>query len=130
MRFDHQTHSPEELAKLDSLLDERGEAWWDDFYANRSKAVPFFGPAPDESLDEWMKSGIIHGGEALDLGCGNGRNAILLARSGFQVEGVDFSLAAIEWSRQRALEAEVSIVLRHASVFELGVIPGRPPVPI
>jgi SAM-dependent methyltransferase len=39
-------------------------------------------------------------GEALDIACGEGRNALWLARLGWRVLGVDFSDAAIERARQ------------------------------
>ena len=47
------------------------------------------------------------GGRALDLACGEGRNAIWLAGQGWQVTGVDFSTVAIERARRLAAEAGV-----------------------
>lgn len=44
-------------------------------------------------------------GEALDLGCGNGRHGAWLAGSGWRTTGVDFSAAAIEQARRRAPSA-------------------------
>lgn len=41
------------------------------------------------------------GGEVLDLGCGAGRHAILLAERGYQVTGVDVDPALIERARAR-----------------------------
>ena len=41
-------------------------------------------------------------GRALDLACGEGRNAIWLAELGWQVTGVDFSQVAISKARARA----------------------------
>ena len=38
-------------------------------------------------------------GRALDLACGEGRNALWLARLGWQVHGSDFSTVAIERAR-------------------------------
>jgi SAM-dependent methyltransferase len=38
-------------------------------------------------------------GRALDLACGEGRNAVWLAERGFEVTGVDFSAVAIEKAR-------------------------------
>ncbi|MGE0026092.1 MAG: class I SAM-dependent methyltransferase [Thermoleophilia bacterium] len=47
-------------------------------------------------------------GRALDLACGEGRNAIWLARQGWDVTGVDFSGVAIEKAGRMAAEAGVS----------------------
>lgn len=44
---------------------------------------------------------------ALDLACGEGRNAIWLARNGWEVTGVDFSIRAIEKARMLAEDTEV-----------------------
>ena len=57
--------------------------------------------------------------QASITGCGNGRNSIFLAQHGFSVEAVDYSKAAIEWARELAEEAGVSISLKPASVFDL-----------
>jgi SAM-dependent methyltransferase len=43
-------------------------------------------------------------GSALDLGCGQGRNALWLAEQGFSVTGLDLSPVAIEQARARARE--------------------------
>jgi 2-polyprenyl-3-methyl-5-hydroxy-6-metoxy-1,4-benzoquinol methylase len=49
-------------------------------------------------------------GRALDLACGEGRNAVWLAEQGWQVTGVDFSEVALEKARRlaeaRGVEAE------------------------
>lgn len=46
---------------------------------------------------------------ALDLACGEGRNAIWLAKLGWQVTGVDFSDVAIERARRLATEQGVNV---------------------
>jgi SAM-dependent methyltransferase len=59
-------------------------------------------------------------GRALDLGCGEGRNALWLAQKGWDAVGVDFSTVAIERARERArtegLEARCTFVV--ADVLE------------
>jgi len=107
------------LAELDALLADREGDWWDSFYGNRAKPCPFFGTSPDESLAKWVGEGLVRPGRALELGCGNGRNAVFLARSGFSVEGVDYSGAAIDWAKERVNAAGVDVLLRHQSVFGL-----------
>lgn len=79
--------------------------WWDTFYADRAKEVPFFVAKPDENLVSYVERGLVTGGRALDLGCGPGRNAIYLAARGFDVDAVDLSPEAIGWARDRAGEA-------------------------
>ena len=51
-------------------------------------------------------------GRALDVAMGSGRNAIYLAKLGFEVEGVDTSREAIEEALVRAREEGVSIKTR------------------
>lgn len=48
-------------------------------------------------------------GRALDLACGEGRNAIWLAELGWQVTGVDFSEVAIAKARGRAAREEADV---------------------
>ncbi|HSL16795.1 MAG TPA: class I SAM-dependent methyltransferase [Methylomirabilota bacterium] len=48
-------------------------------------------------------------GRALDLGAGEGRNAIWLAERGWRVTAVDFSEVALEKARRIAAEREVGI---------------------
>ncbi len=69
---------------------------WELFYAN--SAALDFTPAPllVDLADR------LQPGRALDLACGHGRNAIHLARLGWQVTAVDASPAAIRILRERA----------------------------
>jgi len=52
---------------------------------------------------------LLPGGRALDLAMGYGRNAVFLARHGFEVEGVDISLEAVAGALRAAQEAGVSL---------------------
>jgi SAM-dependent methyltransferase len=80
-------------------------SWWDSFYADRSKPVPFFVAKPDENLVSYLDRGLIAPGRALDLGCGPGRNALHLASLGFEVDAVDLSPHAVAWAEERARES-------------------------
>lgn len=57
-------------------------------------------------------------GRALDLACGEGRNAIWLAQQGWDVTAVDFSHVAVDRARTRATQAGVDISLAVADVLE------------
>ncbi len=111
------------LAMLDGLLANRGDGWWDEFYRDRARPCPFFVEWPDENLVRWIQHGRLPVGRALELGCGNGRNAIYLARQGFDVHGVDFSPKAIAWATERVKTAGVIVDLQCVSVFDLKVAP-------
>jgi SAM-dependent methyltransferase len=111
------------LSRLDLQLTDTKSGRWDTFYADRAKPCPFFGTAADESLVEWVSEGRVLPGKAIDLGCGNARNAIHLAGRGFSVEGIDYSATAIEWAAERAAQAAVDVSLRQASVFDLSLEP-------
>lgn len=94
--------------------------WWDDFYADRSRPVPFFVDKPDENLVEWLDRGLIApGGRALDLGCGPGRNARYLASRGFTVDAVDLSPAAIAWAQDRTRGSEATVRFHRGDAFTL-----------
>ncbi|HUF00969.1 MAG TPA: class I SAM-dependent methyltransferase [Gaiellaceae bacterium] len=57
-------------------------------------------------------------GRALDLACGEGRNAIWLAERGWRVTGVDFSRVAIAKARESAERAGVDVDLICADLLE------------
>ena len=58
-------------------------------------------------------------GTAIDLGCGEGRNALWLAQRGWQVTGVDFSARGLESGQRRAesLGLEIDWELADASAW-------------
>ncbi|GGP45466.1 class I SAM-dependent methyltransferase [Streptomyces melanogenes] len=93
--------------------------WWDEFYADHTKPVPFFVAKPDENLVSYLDRGLIAPGRALDLGCGPGRNALHLASLGFEVDAVDLSPGAIDWAEERAKEAGADIRFHRGDAFTL-----------
>jgi Tellurite resistance protein TehB len=72
----------------------RDSTWWDEFFADRARPIPFFTQRPDENLAEWFRAGLLSPGRVLELGCGNGRNAVYLSGLGCQVDAVDWQLRA------------------------------------
>lgn len=56
-------------------------------------------------------------GSALDLACGEGRNAIWLARHGWNVTGVDFSAVGIDKAKETAGDAVVDWVVADVTGF-------------
>ena len=54
-------------------------------------------------------AGYLTGGRVLDLGCGEGRDAVFFAKQGFEVTGVDVSQAGIAKARKLAKMKEVEV---------------------
>jgi SAM-dependent methyltransferase len=75
---------------------------WDQRFAERP-----WSDVPDQILVDHASS--LHPGDALDLGCGPGRNAVWLARQGWHVTGVDASAVGLSQVRERATMFNVSI---------------------
>jgi ubiquinone/menaquinone biosynthesis C-methylase UbiE len=63
-------------------------------------------------------------GRAIDVGCGTGTNVITLARSGWEVTGVDFAPRAIHLARQKLKNAKVQADLSVKDVTKLHGIAG------
>ena len=102
------------LTEVESAEDQR----WRGFYADRTRPCPFFGTEPDENLVEWIEGQRVQAGQALDIGCGNGRNAIYLAQRGFSMAGVDLSEQAIAWATERSREQNTSLRFTCGSIFD------------
>jgi len=66
-----------------------------------------WGSRPNRFLEE--EAAGLSPGRALDLACGQGRNAVWLAESGWEVTGVDFSAVAVEQARGVAQKRGVSV---------------------
>lgn len=105
---------------LDHLLRDES-AFWDGFYSDRSRGIPFFVNVPDENLVEFIQTNEGKTGRAIDIGCGHARNALFLAKQGWAVDAVDLSPVAIDWAKERAVEAGLNISFYCSSVmsFEL-----------
>ncbi|MFI6505794.1 class I SAM-dependent methyltransferase [Nonomuraea typhae] len=104
---------------------ENAAPWWDQFYDDRSKAIPFFVSKPDESLVSYLDRGLLMPGRALDLGCGPGRNAVHLALLGFDVDAVDLSPTAVAWAEERAGQAGARVRFHCGDAFTTAFPPGR-----
>jgi cyclopropane fatty-acyl-phospholipid synthase-like methyltransferase len=76
-------------------------------------------------LEQLVEGGHIAPCRAIDLGCGEGSNAaIFLARSGFDVTGVDFSHTAIKRARNNAQEAGLEITFFEDNLTDLRHVTG------
>jgi SAM-dependent methyltransferase len=64
---------------------------------------------PQPAVLRMLEAGLV-AGDVLDVGCGTGEHARLLAASGHRVLGVDFSVRAIDLARARAATPDAGAV--------------------
>ena len=84
-----------------STLDQQG---WDERYG---ASELLWGAGPNQFLVDEVTE--MRPGTALDVACGEGRNAIWLASIGWHVVGVDFSTVGLEKARQLATRRGVTV---------------------
>lgn len=92
---------------------------WDQRYADRPLV---WSAGPNQFLTEEVAD--LAPGRALDLACGEGRNALWLAEQGWQVTGTDFSPVAIDKARQRAERQGLEVAFHVADATDPA--PGGP----
>lgn len=96
MSHEHHTHHQGRM----------GSADWDRRYAEKPL---YWGAGPNRFVAGEV-SGLVPG-RALDLACGEGRNAVWLAEQGWEVTGIDFSPVAIDKARALGTERGVHVEL-------------------
>lgn len=79
-------------------------AAWDRRYAEHPL---LWGSGPNRFLEQ--ETAGLDAGRAIDLACGQGRNAVWLAGQGWEVTGVDFSSVALDQARALAAERGVAV---------------------
>ena len=91
---------------------------WDTWY--REGDTPWDAGVPSLELQRVLEEGwVVPGGRALELGCGAGDNAIVLAQYEFAVTAVDLSPAALKEAERRSARYGVSISFLQADVCRL-----------
>jgi SAM-dependent methyltransferase len=114
------------LAAIVRLFSERPEGV--EVYYDRAFSRPITGDpaqdvprAPSAFVVQAVKG--LKPGAALDLGTGQGRNAVHLAREGWDVTGLDISQVALDVARTNAVKSGVSIRTEKAAydTFDFGV---------
>jgi SAM-dependent methyltransferase len=122
---DFHAKAPPELAAALAEGLRRKSVRWEAIYSSRSQqllgVLPWESDRPVAALVELLDRPGIEPRRALELGCGDGVNAVFMAQRGCEVTAVDISGTAIEMARRKALDAGVDVHLLVGDVFELGL---------
>ena len=87
----------------------------DDWNTRYAETELVWGSAPNRFVAAEL--GELAPGRALDLACGEGRNAVWLAERGWSVTGIDYSDAAIDRARRLAADRGVELSLEVGDVL-------------
>ena len=80
--------------------------FWNEVYKG---TPPWDLDRPQPAFQAVIQSGEIRPGRALDIGCGRGENAIMLAINGCDVTGIDLAENAISDAKLKAIERHVNV---------------------
>lgn len=92
--------------------------FWDERYGSEDRV---WSGQPNPQLVDRISD--LTPGTALDVGCGEGADAVWLARQGWQVTGIDVSQVALDKAAIHAAEAGVNVTWRQV---DLAGWPGEP----
>ncbi len=87
------------------------DKYWDQYYTENTYRT---GKEPSPFLSSMMHR--LQRGKVLDIGMGEGANAVFLAKQGFNVKGFDISTIAVERAQNLAKEQNVSIDANRADL--------------
>lgn len=96
-------------------MDTTEQAAWDQRYSGPDLV---WGEAPNRFVAEELAA--LPPGRAIDLGTGEGRNAIWLAERGWRVTAVDFSAAGLAQAARLAADRGVSVDWVQADLLVIG----------
>lgn len=111
--------TPDDSVALGGYLgDPAVQAEWDHRYADRAQ---LWSGRPNGALVDEVAG--LTPGRVLDVGCGEGADAVWLARGGWDVTGVEPSGVALERAVGHARDAGVDVRWIHAGLSEAGLAP-------
>lgn len=70
----------------------------------------------DDDIPLYLNLAEQYGGPIIDIGCGTGRVMIPLAEEGYEVHGIDYEQAMLDYAQQYMQENDLEMTLHHGDV--------------
>lgn len=104
-------HPPSNVARMSAWFrpSRRGLRVWSEFHAGPRGAEV---PTDPSSFARWVAGQLEPGATVIELGCGNGRDAVYLAQRGHAITAYDFSREAVARTRRLAQRQGVKVPAR------------------
>lgn len=115
---DRHDHAEDHEPTLEELREALTGEFWDEKYEASDR---IWSGEPNRRLVEQVSD--LRPGRVLDVGCGEGADAIWLARQGWEVTAVDVSTVALDRTAQHAIDEGVD---RRVDVGVYDALTGRP----
>jgi SAM-dependent methyltransferase len=112
---DDTTHPHGQPGELETTAGAHCETW-DAFYDRNGQGAPVWSGQPNGSLVAEVAD--LEPGTALDVGCGEGADAIWLAHQGWKVTALDPSAVALKRAAAATAEAKATITWLHGGLIE------------
>lgn len=96
----------------------KAEDYWNQFYSFKKAQNPLFTEFLSDKENSFLVTQLprLKKGKILDVGIGNGSNAIFLAKNDFQVLGIDNSEVAITHTKEKLTKAHLTADLKKADI--------------
>lgn len=102
---------------MDDATRRSRDFWEGRYLAAEADGTTLWGDAPNGWIAEQVDARLQRPGRALDIGAGEGRNALWLARRGWSVVATDFSAAALQGLRSRSAGLDLETIEADATTW-------------
>lgn len=95
------------------------KSWEQHYRSSPTNVLPWHSGAPDAELIELVKTATVRACRTLDVGSGQGTEAVFLALAGFDVTGLDHSPTAVKKAKKLAALLGAKVNFRVGSVLKM-----------
>lgn len=92
---------------------------WKQMYSEKPVDLPWYCGTAEPELVEIVRKRVVRPCRAIEIGCGQGTEAVFMATQGFRLSAIDLTPRALTFARRLARLVGVGIDFRRASALDL-----------